>query len=120
MREKVTVELPEDLAQRARAIAARTSRRLEEVLVEWLDRASSEPAVELLSDDDLLMLCAGQLDESQQEELGALLEGNREGRLQSSERERLEALMQVYRRGLVRKAQALRMAVARGLKPRLE
>jgi hypothetical protein len=56
----------------------------------------------------------------QQEELSRLLIGNREGLLPDAERERLEELMQVYRRGLIRKAQALKTAVTRGLKPPLE
>jgi hypothetical protein len=55
----------------------------------------------------------------QQEELSALLEGNREGTLQAAEWARLGELMQVYRRGLIRKAQAIQVAVARGLRHRL-
>lgn len=119
MSEKVTVELPDELAQRVRAVAAQTHRRFEEVLVEWLDRAGTEPAVESLSDEEVLALCQGQLDAGQQHELSELLARNREGALQEVERERLEELMHVYRRGLVRKAQALSIAVARGLKPRV-
>jgi predicted transcriptional regulator len=42
MAEIVTLELPETLAQRAKEIAALTNRRLEDVLVEWIDRASTE------------------------------------------------------------------------------
>jgi hypothetical protein len=119
MSEKVTVELPEELAQRVRAVAAQTHRRFEEVLVEWLDRAGTEPAVESLSNEEVLALCQRQLDAGQQEELSELLARNREGVLQEAERDRLDELMRLYRRGLVRKAQALRTAVARGLKPRL-
>jgi hypothetical protein len=120
MSEKVTVELPEELAQRARAVAAQTHRRFEDVLVEWIDRAGTEPPVESLADDDVLALCQRQLDAGQQEELSELLERNREGVLRDPERDRLDELMRIYRRGLVRKAQALRTAVARGLKPRLD
>ena len=117
MTEKVTVELPEELAQRARAVAAQTHRRFEEVLVEWMDRAGTERTVESLPDDELLALCGRQLDSGQQEELSELLSRNREGLLQETQRERLDELMRIYRRGLVRKAQALRTAVARGLRP---
>jgi hypothetical protein len=42
MSEKVTVELPEELAQRASAVAAQTRRRFEDVLVEWIGRAGAE------------------------------------------------------------------------------
>jgi len=116
---KVTVELPEELAQRARTVAAQTRRRLEDVLVEWIDRAGTEPEVELLPDDQLLALCDGQLDDSAQSELSALLARNREGELAGTEAGRLEELMRLYRRGLVRKARAWKTAVARGLRPRL-
>jgi hypothetical protein len=117
MGEKVTVELPEELARRARAAADRAQRRLEDVLVEWIDRAVAEPSVETLPDDQVLGLCDVQMEAGQQEELSNLLARNREGLLQSGERARLDDLMGVYRRGLVRKAQALRVAVARGLRP---
>jgi hypothetical protein len=116
---RVTVELPEELAERARTEAARTRRRFEDVLVEWLDRAGGEPPVESLSDEEVLALCDGQMEGAQQEELGELLARNREGLLQGEERSRLDELMHVYRRGLVRKARALKTAVERGLRPRL-
>jgi len=120
MTEKVTVEVPDELARRARAVAEQMHCQFEEVLVEWMDRAVAEPAMELLPDKEILALVDMQMDAGQQEELDDLLAGNREGELEDAERERLDALMQIYRRGLVRKAQALRIAVARGLKPRLD
>ena len=116
---RVTVELPEELAERARTVAARTRRRFEDVLVEWLDRAGEEPPVESLPDEEVLALCDSQMEAGQQEELSDLLARNREGLLQSDGRGRLEELLRVYRRGLVRKAQALKTAVERGLKPPL-
>ena len=119
MTERVTLEVPEELAQRARAVAAQTRRRFEEVLVDWIDRAGAEPTIESLADAELLALCDQQLDSRQQEELSDLLAGNREGLLQEAQRDRLDELMRIYRRGLVRKARALDAAVARGLKPRL-
>ncbi|MGH2352410.1 MAG: hypothetical protein ACRDI2_16665 [Chloroflexota bacterium] len=41
MTETVTLELPDEVAHRARAAAHRTGRRLEDVLTEWLDRAAA-------------------------------------------------------------------------------
>jgi hypothetical protein len=41
MAEIVTLELPETLAQRAKEIAALTNQRIEDVLVEWIDRGST-------------------------------------------------------------------------------
>jgi hypothetical protein len=119
MAEIVTLELPETLAQRAKEIAVLTNRRLEEVLVEWIDRASQELPVESLPDDWVLALCDMQLELEQQEALSELLEGNRERQLNNEEANQLDELMQVYRSGLVRKARALKVAVERGLKPAL-
>jgi hypothetical protein len=102
-----------------RTVADRTHSPLEAVIVEWLDRAVAEPALELLPDEQLLALCDGQWDTQPQEELSDLLARNQEGSLLPPERERLDGLMRIYRKGLVRKAQALHVAVARGLRPRL-
>lgn len=111
----VTLDLPEELARRAQA-AAQSRRPLEEVLVEWLDRAGKDQPVDALPDDQLLEVCDSTLDSQQQDSLSDLLERNREGSLTPAEREQLDALMQVYRRGLVRKAQALQVAVSRDLR----
>jgi hypothetical protein len=69
MAEIVTLELPETLAQRAKEIAALTNQRLEDVLVEWIDRASTELPVESLPDDWVLALCDMQMEPEQQEAL---------------------------------------------------
>jgi plasmid stability protein len=119
MGERVTLELPDELAMRARALATRTHRRLEDVLVDWLDRAAIEPPVESLPDAELLALCDIELSPQQQAELDELLAHNREGQLDEKGRAQLDSLMQVYRRGLVRKAEAIKVAVERGLRPPL-
>jgi hypothetical protein len=119
MAEIVTLELPETLAKRAKEIAALTNRRIEDVLVEWIDRASTELPVESLPDDWVLALCDMQMEPEQQEALSNFLDRNREGQLNDGEGNQLDELMQVYRSGLVRKARALKVAVDRGLKPAL-
>ena len=116
MSEVVTLELPDDLVKRARAVAARTNRPFNEVLVEWIDRAGAEPSIELLPDDQLLALCDSQLEAAPQKQLSDLLARNRKNQISEAERQRLDELMSIYRRGLLQKAQALRVAVARGLK----
>jgi hypothetical protein len=116
MSEKVTVELPDELAQRARAVAARTERPFEEILVDWIRQGGAQPVLELLSDEELLAVCDGEMDAAQQEELSELLERAQEEALPEAERRRLEELMRGYRAGLVRKAQALQLAVTRGLR----
>ena len=119
MSERVTLDLPEEVVRSARGVATRTHRRLEDVLAEWLDHVVDELPVESLPDDQVLDLCDMQMSAEQQAELGDLLAHNREGSLSTDQHSRLEDLMHIYRRGLVRKAQALKVAVERGLRPPL-
>jgi hypothetical protein len=119
MSETVTLEIPEELARRARALAAATHRRFEDAVLDWLRRAVDEPAVEALPDEALIRLCDATLGAVDQEELSRLLSGHREGLLSAEETGRLDALMAAYRQGLVLKARALKEAVARGLRPPL-
>jgi hypothetical protein len=119
MGERVVLDLPNELADRVRDVAARTQRRFEDVLVDWIHRGGAEPEVKALPDDELLALCDGEMAADQQEELSELLERNQEGLLGEAERSRFDELMRSYRRGLVHKAQALHEATARGLRSRL-
>jgi hypothetical protein len=116
MAEIVTLQLPETLAQKAKEIAAFTHRRLEDVLLEWIDRAITELPVESLPDEQVLAMCDMQMETEQQELFSDLLARNREGQLNNTEVRQLDELMQVYRRGLINKARALKVAVERGLK----
>jgi hypothetical protein len=116
MSDKVTIELPEELARRARAMAAASHRRLEDAVVEWIGRVVAEPDVKTLPDKDLLQLCDAMLEPEDQDELTILLADSREGRLDAMGRARLDELMTVYRRGLVLKARAWGEAVTRGLR----
>jgi hypothetical protein len=119
MTETVTLELPEALAQQAKQIAALTHRRLEEILVEWIDYAISELSIESLPDNQILALCDLQMEAEQQELFSSLLAQNQEGELNEAGVNQLDTLVQVYRRGLVHKARALKVAVERGLRPPL-
>jgi hypothetical protein len=119
MSEIVTLELSEEVARNAKSIAIRTHRRMEEVLVDWIDQVAAELPLEYLSDDQILALCDSQLDTTRQNELSNLLADQREGILSKHKQVRLDELMQMYRRDLVRKAQALKIAVERGLRPPL-
>jgi hypothetical protein len=119
MSQIVTLEIPDELARRARALATATHRRLEDAILEWLRKAVEEPTVESLPDEALLALCDSTLGDDDQVRLSALLTGHREGSLSGSDQVRLDELMETYRRGLVLKARALKEAVARGLRPPL-
>jgi hypothetical protein len=119
MSEMVTLQISEDVIERAKAVAFSTQRRFEDVLAEWLDRAANEIPVDQLPDDEVMALVELMLPESQQEELSDLLADQRESQLTEAGRVRLDELMQIYQQGMVRKAQAIRVAVQRGLMPPL-
>jgi len=115
----VTLELPDKIAQNARRIAVKTDQPLADVLIAWLEQMATELPVEELADDQVISLSNMELDAAVQSELSDLLAVNREGVLTARQRLRLEELMQIYRHNLVRKAQAVKVAVDRGLRPPL-
>jgi hypothetical protein len=117
MSETIMVELSGELVSRARAVAAVTNRRLEDVVADWVGRGAAEPALESSSDAELLAICDASLPPAAQDELSDLLARDREASLDAGERRRLDELMACYRQGLLLKAKAWREAVARGLKP---
>lgn len=119
MSEMMTIPVSERVVRHAARVASLTRQRVEDVLAGWLDWAAAEIPVETLPDDEVLALCDLEMNEDQQQELSHLLAGNREGLLDAESQARLDELMQIYRRGLVRKAQALKVAVQRGLRPPL-
>jgi hypothetical protein len=119
MTHTVLLELPEELAQNVQSVAQRTHRRLEDLLVDWIDQVAADLPIEYLPDEEVLAIAEKQLDDQTQQELSSLLEANREGTLNSEAQAHLDELMQLYRRGLVRKAHALKIAIDRGLRPPL-
>ncbi|MFO0952932.1 MAG: hypothetical protein U0835_17630 [Isosphaeraceae bacterium] len=119
MSETVTLEIPDELARRARALAASTHRRFEDLVVDGLRQAVEQPDVSSLPDEQLHALCDATLNRLDQERLSTLLADHREGRLSPAETAELDGLMQTYRYGLVLKGKALREAVRRGIRPPL-
>lgn len=80
----------------------------------------TERPVETLADEEVLALTELQLTREQQSRLNDLLERNREGGLDAGGQRQLDELMRAYEHGLLRKAQALRVAVQRGLREPLQ
>jgi hypothetical protein len=115
----VTLNIPDAVAHQAQVVAYSTQRRVEDVLTEWLDRAASETPVDQLPDSEVLAAAEMQLPKSQQQELSDLLADQRESQLNEAGRTRLDTLMEIYQQGMVRKAQAIKVAVERGLMPPL-
>ena len=120
MSAQITIQVSDQVVRHAARVAAQTQRRLEEVLADWLERVISEIPVEELSDAETLALTELQLTVEQQTLLSDLLARNREGTLDPEGRRQLDTLMHIYEHGLLRKAQALRVAVQRGLRAPLE
>jgi len=81
---------------------------------------SEQITIEELSNEEVLALTELQLAPTQEATLSELLDRNREETLDAEGRCRLEELMRIYEHGLLRKAQALRVAVQRGLREPLE
>jgi hypothetical protein len=119
MPEMVILPLPDAVLRRAQAYAEHSQHTLEEVLLEWLDRASSEIPVTLLPDEDVLALSRASIDDAQQEELSRLIFRNHEGLLDDAGKARLDELMIVYRHVMARKTEAIKVALERGLGPLL-
>ncbi len=80
------MEVPDELALRARALAAATYRRFEDAILDWLRRVVEEPRVETLPDREVLALCDATLAPVELEALSHLLAGHRERTLSSPEK----------------------------------
>lgn len=115
MNKRVTLQLRDDVVERALKIADHSQRELEEVLAEWIDRYADDLPVETLTDDEVLVLCDYEFNAAYQHELKNLLFRHQEYKLTEDESVRLDELLQIYRKGIVRKARALEVAAARGL-----
>ena len=114
MTQSMTLDIATAVVDRARAVAERTGRRCEDVLADWLKR-DGVPTDDL-SDEEVLALCDSQMPEDEQEQLSDSLWRQREEQLDAKDQPRLEQLLNVYRHRLLRKAEALRVAVSRGLR----
>ncbi len=115
MNQQITLTVSDNVLFSAKAVATRNKRRIEEVLSEWLEKVSSEVAVKKLSDSEVLALTELQMSPTQQKLMDEFQEKNGEGALTNDERRQFDALMEIYEDALLRKAQALRVAVERGL-----
>jgi len=116
MSELLTIKVSDQVARFASQVATQRDLPVEEVLSDLLESAVNEIPVECLSDDEALVLFEMKFSDEQDAPLSDLLARQRENRLDSEGRRQLNELMRNYERGLLRKAQALRVAVERGLR----
>jgi hypothetical protein len=120
MYEQITLQVPDHVVRQAVHSALKSQQRVEEVLARWLEKTASEMPVDELPDEEVLSLTKLQLTPKQEANLSELLTRNREGTLEDKGRRELDELMRLYEHGLPRKAQALRVAVQRGLREPLQ
>lgn len=115
MGNQFTLEVSDQLKQRAGLIAAQTCQRIEDVLAKALESVLPDLPVELLPDNEVLALAKSRMPTTQERRFTYLLEQNREGQITPEELTELDDLMDVYDRGMLLKSQAIREAVTRGL-----
>jgi hypothetical protein len=119
----VTLNLPDEIYQRAERFARLANRDLASILTDTVvsslpplsDQIDSLPSVEDLSDRAILDLANSRLSEAQDLRLSELLGKQREGEMVGDEPQDLEALMQIYNEGWLHKTAGLVEAVKRGL-----
>ena len=119
----VTINLPEEIYQRAERFARLINRDVSSVLADTVvsslpplsDKIDALPSVVEMSDRAVLELANSTLPEKQDWRLSELLEKQREDVLILEEQQELEILMQTYNEGWLRKTAGLVEAVNRRL-----
>jgi hypothetical protein len=119
----VTLNLPDEIYQRAERFARLANRDLASILTDTVvsslpplsDQIDALPSIEELSDRAILDLAHSRLSEAQDLRLSELLGKQREGEMVGDEPQELETLMQIYNEGWLRKTAGLVEAVKRGL-----
>lgn len=123
MSTQITINLPDEIYQRAERFARLANRDVASILVDTIQLSippvsgeitDLEP-VSVLSDEQVLVLTELQMEPEQDARLSELLDRQQSGTLTEDQRSELQTLMQVYQEGLLRKATALSEAVKRGL-----
>jgi hypothetical protein len=119
----VTINLPDEVYQRADRFARLANRDLASIITDTF--VSSLPPISStidtlqpvgqMSDPAVLELANSSMPESQDDRLSELLAKQREGELTLEEPQELESLMQIYNEGWLRKTAGLVEAVKRGL-----
>ena len=132
MNKTITLNLPEEVYERANHLAQLISRDLTDVLVDAISLSLSptsplnesegnrSESIESLSDSEVIALTELQMESEQDIRLSQLLQKQQADTLEETERPELWTLMQIYQTLLVKKAAALREAVSRGLREPLE
>ncbi|SRR5260370_24215643 len=127
MSAQITVTLPEDVLERAEVLARRTGQPVSDLLAETislslkpLGTACQAEDLDAKSNEEVLAATQTEMPPAEDERLSLLLDRQQAGTLTDAERAELTGLMHLYQDLLLRKAQALRLAVQRGLRRPLQ
>jgi hypothetical protein len=113
---EITIKVNNSAYERARRMAEHTGKPIEDILANWTNLYGDESSMESLSDAEILKIADSMLSHHQQSELNALLALNTEEQISEKQLIRLDELMEIYHQLLVRKAEAIAIAVERGLR----
>ena len=129
MTDQITLTLPTEVLQRAEQLARCAGRPVDQLLAETIELSlrplgtSSSPQENMSGWPDEQVLATADdpgIVSTEDRRLSELLHRQQAGILTEAERPELTSLMELYQTQLLRKAQALREAVRRGLRPPLQ
>jgi len=128
MSSQITLNLPDDILQKAELWAKRSGRPVGDLLAETIElsmRPLGSPHPEerppsSWTDQEVLANADLEMPDTDDKRLSELLDRQKSGLLANGEQAELAGLMELYQLGLLRKAQALREAVRRGLREPLK
>jgi hypothetical protein len=115
MKQRITLNLRDDILRRVFDIASRSDRDPEQILEDWIARYADDLPVEALPDDEVLRLCEFEINIIQKQELRKLLYIHHDNALSYTQKTHMDELLQSYRRSIIRQARAIQVASARGL-----
>ncbi len=115
MNQEITLTVPENVWFFAKAAANRSKQKIEDVLVNWIEKGSSEVDLEKLADSEILAFTKMKISPEKQERLSNLLFKNRESKLNKKEQEELDLMVELCELNNLKKAEAIQIAVKRGL-----
>ena len=118
---EVTISLPEKIFANLSSVASKSHRRIDEVIVEKIERdfaidaGELEKQIAVCSDREVLKLAEITMPAKQDERLSRLLSKQNEGILSSVKQNEMWQLMEMSRLTILKKASALRKIARRGL-----
>ena len=118
----VTLDLPEEIYQRAQQVADATQRPIEQVVIEWIHLPQSELGevvvrLETLSNDQLLQIARSRISSDHSHRLQELLSTQQQRTLTEKEQQEAVALVEQEDLLTLQKARALFLLNQRGVLP---